>query len=70
MFDGCESMVLKSEHNDPNNDAISSKELNDFKKDLIDSLIAPRVELRTKNYRNIAVIRNDLSNTSTACNIQ
>ena len=70
MLEGNEEMILKSKNRHSTNHFLNSKELDEFKKDLIESLIAPRVEIRTKNFRNISIIRNDLRNNSSACNIQ
>ena len=69
-MEGSEHMILKQKNKDQNNEIMNSKELDEFKKDLVESLIAPRVELRTKNFGNISIIRNDLRNSSSACNIQ
>jgi hypothetical protein len=70
MSDDNEQIILKSKKENSNDKLMNNKNLDEFKKDLTDSLIAPRFKLRTKNFKNISIIRNDLRNTSSACNIQ
>ena len=70
MLDDNGQIILKSKNKNSNDETMNKKKLDEFKKDLVESLIAPRVELRTKNFGNISIIRNDLRNTSSACNIQ
>ena len=70
MSDDNEQIILKSKKENSNDELMNNKNLDEFKKDLTDSLIASRFKLRTKNFKNISIIRNDLRNTSSACNIQ
>jgi hypothetical protein len=70
MSDDNEQIILKSKKENSNDELMNNKNLDEFKKDLTDSLIASRFKLRTKNFKNISIIRNYLRNTSSACNIQ
>ncbi len=65
MSDDNEKIILKSKKENSNDELMNNKNLDEFKKDLTDSLIASRFKLRTKNFNNISIIRNDLRNTST-----
>jgi hypothetical protein len=69
MSDDNEQIILKSKKENSNDELMNNKNLDEFKKDLTDSLIASRFKLRTKNFKNISIIRNDLRNTSSTCNI-
>ena len=60
----------ETQYNDDLNTELTKVDFNDFKQELIESLIVPRIELKTKNCKSLSIIRNQVKTQSAACCLQ
>jgi CRISPR/Cas system-associated endonuclease/helicase Cas3 len=60
----------ENQYNDDSTSELTKVDFNDFKQELIESLIEPRIELKTKNCKSLSIIRNQVRPQSAACCLQ